>query len=925
MKNRGEKEAVMSQGPGLKFEETMWGYFAEGLDDFHEGYTQGEKSNHRLQFWATIDIDDMEDFIKLSGRNAKLTGRLFCSGLGKDLEIRNGEFNLFQPSHVDGQRRMTYRFYFTGRDHREYYLHGYKIIYHDRGKIDPLEDMTTLLTRIYRVHDGKMTSLGSGILKFHLTDLPSMIVSLKPTACKSIMDKIRVKMQFFSFVYGEVRDTYLHDVSPFYHTEYENLVLSGRLSENGELKRFFFVSGIHDKDFPWGDKTTFWDIALLIEKGDGAFRAFALTNHRIENLLLDVEKGTYRYEGEVFEIKSGYSAAFTHMNQDDLPDHIEKLEIKIDLKFKAKPFPTQDIPFRLKPNYERNISRSFMEEIHEWLPHFNTLGIHLTPHRVTIEEGQIILKQGSQRSTFEVVREGTLGEAEISSFMNIRWPILYYNYFCTIDPTKDLLRLHIRSDTLRADRKDFIADKIEAQLGRIINHFAWLDFEIDKGEPRLLSREEGDRFPPVGGVLLEIKNDHYPTAIFQRRIVKLEDANGQVWLALEENMDPLNLGSIGTDRESVVAAVKDPNKYRALERVIDMTGFFSEMEAVRKETGKSKEEFSIVIKPNFMFMYSLKDRTTFTDPALVEHLVGQIWEKGYRNIAVAEARSTYGTFFTNREVSTVANYIGLDGICPGEGSYRIVDLSLNREEHEYEGKLGKHSVNTDWKNADFRISFAKNKTHSYAYYTLTIKNIYGALPEENKFKAYHCERDIFSTTIEYLRHFPVHFGFIDAHVSADGPFGIFADKDPNYTDTIIGGDDIVAVDWIGAAKMGLDPMVSGYMQEAVKAFGKPEIHMLGDPTLYPDWVNVPDVVSKMAFGLDREYYFGNFIYSIFSTMDRFFEYREASTMRRVLRLLTKPIRRLFFEMVREGVVDEKLSNRLYKRYAGMSWWQRIFG
>jgi len=117
--------------------------------------------------------------------------------------------------------------------------------------------MTTLLTRIYRVRDGKMIFFGSGILKFHLTDLPSMIVSLKATGCKSIIDKIRVKMQFFSFIYSEVRDTYLHDASPFYHTEYENLVLSGRLSENGELKRFFFVSGIHDKDFPWGDKTTF--------------------------------------------------------------------------------------------------------------------------------------------------------------------------------------------------------------------------------------------------------------------------------------------------------------------------------------------------------------------------------------------------------------------------------------------------------------------------------------------------------------------------------------------------------------------------------------------------------------------------------------------------------------------------------------------
>ena len=127
-------------------------------------------------------------------------------------------------------------------------------------------------------------------------------------------------------------------------------------------------------------------------------------------------------------------------------------------------------------------------------------------------------------------------------------------------------------------------------------------------------------------------------------------------------------------------------------------------------------------------MYSLKDRTTFTDPELIEHLVSRIWEQGYRNIGVAEARCTYGTFFTNREVSTVAQYIGLDGVSPSGGKYRIIDLSLDTEEYQFAGKLEKHSVNKEWKNADFRISFAKNKTHSYAFYTLTIKNIYGALP-----------------------------------------------------------------------------------------------------------------------------------------------------------------------------------------------------
>jgi hypothetical protein len=143
--------------------------------------------------------------------------------------------------------------------------------------------------------------------------------------------------------------------------------------------------------------------------------------------------------------------------------------------------------------------------------------------------------------------------------------------------------------------------------------------------------------------------------------------------------------------------------------------------------------------------------TTYTDPELVEFLIDRMYERGYRNLAVGEARSTYGAFFTNREVKTVADYIGLKG-----KNYRIVDLSEDLEEYSYAGKLGKHFVNREWKNADFRISFAKNKTHVYAYYTLTIKNIYGALPMENKFFEYHHERDIFSTTIEFIKDFPIH-------------------------------------------------------------------------------------------------------------------------------------------------------------------------
>jgi hypothetical protein len=118
--------------------------------------------------------------------------------------------------------------------------------------------------------------------------------------------------------------------------------------------------------------------------------------------------------------------------------------------------------------------------------------------------------------------------------------------------------------------------------------------------------------------------------------------------------------------------------------------------------------------------------------------------------------------------------------------------------------------------------------------------------------------------------------------------------------------------------MGLDPMASDYMRLAVEAFGKPEIRLLGDRSLYPNWVNVPDIISKLAFGLDRDYYFGNYFYSVFATMDPYFEYKEKSTMRRMVRVLDDPIRSLFFERVREGQLDKELSKRLNDLFTGRS-------
>jgi uncharacterized protein (DUF362 family) len=292
-------------------------------------------------------------------------------------------------------------------------------------------------------------------------------------------------------------------------------------------------------------------------------------------------------------------------------------------------------------------------------------------------------------------------------------------------------------------------------------------------------------------------------------------------------------------------------------------------------------------------MYSLSDITTFTDPDLVEHLIDRIYEKGYKNISVAEAHSTYTIFFTNRDIPTLARYIGLRG-----KNYKIIDLSENFVKHDFKKTLGEHEVHPEWKDADFRISFAKNKSHSYAFYTLTIKNIYGALPRKNKFKEYHCRPGfgIYEPTIDFIEEFPIHFGLIDGYYSADGAFGIFADTEPNFTETIIGGNNIVAVDWVGASKMGLDPMISDYMKLAVERLGKPKIKLIGDHSIYPEWQNVPEIISEAAFEIvDRDYTFGNFLYSAMAHMDPFFTFKPDEVSRRVARFLTEPIRRILFE------------------------------
>ena len=93
--------------------------------------------------------------------------------------------------------------------------------------------------------------------------------------------------------------------------------------------------------------------------------------------------------------------------------------------------------------------------------------------------------------------------------------------------------------------------------------------------------------------------------------------------------------------------------------------------------------FKVVIKPNFMFSHAKEDPSTYADPELVMHLVDLLRARGYSNVKLVEAQSTYGNYYQNRAVKDVAAVLGYD-----LARYDIVDLTLEKVPLPVSGALG---------------------------------------------------------------------------------------------------------------------------------------------------------------------------------------------------------------------------------------------
>lgn len=293
-------------------------------------------------------------------------------------------------------------------------------------------------------------------------------------------------------------------------------------------------------------------------------------------------------------------------------------------------------------------------------------------------------------------------------------------------------------------------------------------------------------------------------------------------------------------RVAVARGATEGDKLATFDEALRSSRFFELLQARVAASNKPRERVAIAIKIDLMLAYHRSDRSTFTDPELVEHLVDALRARGYRDIAVCDAQNLYGRYYSNRTVADVGAYVGLRPVGPdGELRYRLVDLSLEQEPHAFSRGMGLYSIARTWRDADVRVSFAKMKTHPIAAAQLTVRNCGTVVPQGGELFFTDRVAEFSTATMSVLTDFPPHFGLVDGYAfAADGLLGVMADPTPKHPRIVVAGADVAVVDHVTLLLMGeRDPSRAPDLAAALAWFGdpRPSSRVVGDLTPIADW------------------------------------------------------------------------------------------
>src|SRR5262245_6982823 len=214
----------------------------------------------------------------------------------------------------------------------------------------------------------------------------------------------------------------------------------------------------------------------------------------------------------------------------------------------------------------------------------------------------------------------------------------------------------------------------------------------------------------------------------------------------------------------VVCGERTEDKVLCFRRLLEAAGLDQRLAECARAGGKSIGELSVAIKPSFMLGYHRKDRSCLTDPELVRELTRCLREAGCRDVAVVESPNIYDQFYRHRSVPEVARYFGI--VAP---EFRLVDLGAEQVPHAYGRGMAQYSVGRTWRDADFRISFAKLRSHPVEHVHLSIANTEGLGMRCDHFLFAERQAQRESAVMTLLGDFPPHLALIEGYdLAPDG-------------------------------------------------------------------------------------------------------------------------------------------------------------
>lgn len=241
------------------------------------------------------------------------------------------------------------------------------------------------------------------------------------------------------------------------------------------------------------------------------------------------------------------------------------------------------------------------------------------------------------------------------------------------------------------------------------------------------------------------------------------------------------------------------DKRVALRQILQDAGLVERVKATALRRGVAIGDLRVAIKASFMFGYSKAADAHIVDKDLLDELCAQLQELGCTDIVVGEGGNLYDGFFENRDVRSVAEYLGYTS-----DRYRIVDFDREQEPHQYSRGMAQSTIAKTWRDADVRIVFCKMRSHPVDFAHLVVGSMQGvgARLEEFLFAERFADRD--TALLMPLADFPPHFAVIDAFDSAaDGLVGVLGCRKPPKPRRLYAGADSLAVELVATRHMNV--------------------------------------------------------------------------------------------------------------------------